>query len=159
MTKYKSKKTLQQDQASTEQEQVMEELEIFEEFKKLTPEMRKMLTSKKGAREIAKNFSAMATIRLAHIAMTSKDEGRAIAACKDLIDRAEGKAVETQKVEHKYQELDEKQLESLAKSELEAAGIRVMTVEELLEMEANGEFDGTEEGNKEEDDEGGEYIQ
>jgi len=109
--KYKNyKKTIK----DPDQERAMEELELFEEWKeKVLPELREMILSKKTAKEIAKTYSSHALARMVTIALTNKDAGKALAACKDIIDRADGK------VEHKYQEMPDQQLDSLLRSELE----------------------------------------
>ncbi len=104
----------------TDEENLMEDVLLFEEWKKvILPELRELLLRGASAKEIAKKYSSHAVARMVTIALSEKDPQKAITACKDLVDRAEGRATETKKVEHKYENLEDKQLDSLLNSELE----------------------------------------
>lgn len=121
-----AKKTRQGEYAKRKQERVLSKLEKFEEFEKdILPKLRKMLAGGASAQEIAEFSAAAAMGRTVTIAITSTDEGKALSAAKDVIDRAQGKAKESVETTHKFEKLEEDQLDALLQSKLEAAGVSI----------------------------------
>lgn len=111
-------------------EEILSELELFEEWKrKILPELRNRLTKGASAKEIAKEFESYAAARAVTIAITEPDSGKALAAIKDIQDRASGKATETKKIQHQLAELTDDELDAVL----------------LTEMEKESEEDGEEE--------------
>lgn len=84
----------------------------------IAPELQKLLASGASSKEIMKRFSNYAAARLMTIALASGDEKAAMAAIKDVLDRAEGKATETKKIEHSMADMDDRDLDALLKSEI-----------------------------------------
>lgn len=124
---YKSKQSLKQAKKDEKTCQMMEELEIFEEWKKsVLPELREMLLNKMTAEQIAKKYAAHAVARAVTIATTSTDEKAALSACKDIIDRAHGKPTETQKHVHEFDQMSEQDLNAVIKSQLEGLGMTII---------------------------------
>lgn len=148
MANYKTriKKTRAESVANKEHndklEDLMEELDLFNEWKKaILPELRALLIQGASSKDIAKKYANYAAARMVTIALTDADPVKALTACKDIIDRAEGKPVESQKIEHKYQDLDDRALDSLLKSKLNLlegnSEVVVIDSEEQLEAELN----------------------
>lgn len=115
----KTKKNPRRKTSSQQEDSIMEDLELFQQWRKeVLPELRELLLKGAGPKELAKKYASHAVARMVTIALTEKDPTKAFSACKDLIDRSEGKATETQKIEHKYAEMDETELNSILQSEL-----------------------------------------
>ena len=116
--------------AKRKRERVLDKLSAFEEFEAtIFPKLRKMLKGGASAQEVAEFAAAEAAARTVTIALTSTDEGKALAASKDIIDRAQGKAKESVETTHKFDQLNEQELDALVKSS-------------LLEAERNNKSDG-----------------
>ena len=64
-------------------------------------------------------IQAMMEARKITIALTDEDPSRALAAAKDIQDRAEGKAKERVETTHKYEKLKDDALDALLMSELD----------------------------------------
>lgn len=95
------------------------------------PEIQKLVATGASADSIYKKFSALAAARTITIALSDPDTGKAMSAIKEVMDRAQGKAVERKKLEHTLNDISDKELDALLKSE-EA---------ELSKLEADEEFD------------------
>ena len=94
----------------------------FDDFRQdVLPKIRKMLKDGKSTEEIIKFTESYAAARVATIALTDEDSGKALAAAKDLLDRSIGKAKERQEIEHKYSKLKPDEIDSLLLSKLGAA--------------------------------------
>lgn len=109
--------------AKKKHERILDKLSLFEEFQKdLMPKMQKMLMGGASAQDIVEFAASFAAARTVTVALTSTDEGRALAASKDIIDRAHGKAKETVETTHKFDNLDEEQLDALLISKMKEVG-------------------------------------
>lgn len=98
---------------------IITELEEFEEFKQqLLPILRKAMLDKKPAKEILELARAHAAARIATIAATEVDAGKALAAARDILDRTEGKPVERKEFSHKLGKLKEEEIDALLISSL-----------------------------------------
>ncbi len=98
----------------------LDALEKFEDFKAdILPKLRKMM-AKPGvtAEEILEFSKAYAVAKVATIAFSDEDNGRALAAAKDLIDRSIGKAKERVETEHRFGKLKDEELDALLTSRL-----------------------------------------
>jgi len=103
---------------------VIDELEQFEKFKaEILPVLRKEISKGTPAEEIYKKFEAHLAARAVTIAMTETDTSRAMAAIREALDRSKGKAVERKEITRKYENLSDAELEALAKSKREQAGV------------------------------------
>lgn len=100
-------------------EKLIGELRAFEQFKEeVLPMLREDLAAGLDPEELRKKYAALAEARVITIALSDPDSGKALAAAKDLRDRAEGRAVERREVKHDLSELDDSQLEALIESNL-----------------------------------------
>lgn len=70
--------------------------------------------------EIMKKYSGIAAARIVSIAATEADSGKALAAAKDLMDRVHGKARETKDVTHRLDKVNEREIDAILLTELEA---------------------------------------
>lgn len=99
---------------------VHERLSQFEQFEEeILPALRADILSGKDAAEIYEKFQAHAAARGVTIAITSKDEGKALSAIKDILDRGQGKAVERRETRHKFADLTDEQLEAVLMTRME----------------------------------------
>lgn len=73
--------------------------------------------------EIMAKYAAIAAARTVSIAATEADSARALAGAKDILDRVYGKAKETKDVTHRLDKVEEKQLDAILLTELEALEI------------------------------------
>ena len=96
----------------------LDDLDEFMQFrKKIIPELREMLLSGLTDKQILAKFSKHVSARLVTIALTEPDNGKALAAVRDLLDRVNGRATEHKKIEHQMADLTDQQLDALLKSE------------------------------------------
>lgn len=98
---------------------VINDVAEFEDFRNsILPKLQQMLQSGADDEEILNWAKSFAAARLASIVLADADNGRALAAIKDLLDRTRGKARETKDVTHRLAQMDDKQLDALLQSEL-----------------------------------------
>jgi hypothetical protein len=101
-------------------ESTVDDVIAYQEFKeKIAPELRNMLINGASAKEMLKKYENYAVAKLLTIALSDKDSGKALAAVKDILDRSQGKAVETKKLEHTMNDLSDEELDALLLSEAE----------------------------------------
>lgn len=101
-------------------DQLHADIAEFEEFRSTTLKaIRKDIRSGLGAAELRKKWAAVIQGRLITDALTTSDESKAAMIGKDIIDRVEGKATEKKEVTHKFENMDEKELDAMLKSEIE----------------------------------------
>ena len=101
-------------------EGALAELEMFEEWRaQILPELRSLMLKGASETEILKKYIPQMAARLVTIALVDSDNGRALAAIKDALDRINGKPTETRKVEHRMAEMTDEQLDALLKSEMQ----------------------------------------
>ena len=101
----------------------LDQLADFEEFTRLIPkQIRDALLRGAKASEIYKEFSHVAAARAVLIAMTEKDAGKALAAIKDIQDRADGKPTERKEIRHHMDLLSDEELDAALLSELDEIG-------------------------------------
>lgn len=97
----------------------LDALAEFEQFQAdVLPALRKDLAAGMSAEALYKKYQSMAAARNITIAATSQNEGTALAAIKDILDRAGGKAKERSEVTHKMQNVPDDQLDALIMSKL-----------------------------------------
>lgn len=105
----------------------LDDLAEFEEFKNtLLPAVRKDLSSGMSAKDILKKYAAIAAARTVTIAALEVDSGKALAAAKDIIDRAEGKPKEAVTHTHIYENLTDDELDAQILSRAEEVGSRAL---------------------------------
>lgn len=98
--------------------EVLNDLSMYEEYKRdILPALRKMLSAGATSEEIYKKYANFAAARQVSIALADLDPTRALAAIKDIQDRAVGKAVERKKFEHSFSELSDQELDAIINSE------------------------------------------
>ena len=98
----------------------LDELAEFREYRSnILKKFQTMLKKGKSSEEILKLAQKIAAARLGTIAATEVDSSRALAAIKDLLDRTQGRAVETKKVEHKFEKLSDDDLDAVIASQMD----------------------------------------
>jgi ribosome-binding protein aMBF1 (putative translation factor) len=98
--------------------QTLDDLKEFEEFRNETlKSLRKDLKNNLSADAIRKKYTAILQARLISSALTTEDDAKALAIAKDVLDRVEGKAKESQEVTHRLEKLSDKELDALLQSE------------------------------------------
>lgn len=99
----------------------LDDLAEFEEFKeKVLGMIRKDIYGGMTPEELRKKYASYVQGRVLTAVITEEDNGKALAAAKDILDRSEGKAKERHEHTHKYENLKEEELDSLLMSELGA---------------------------------------
>lgn len=97
------------------------ELQLFDEFKqKIAPRLIALLNKGVRGEDIYKQFQDLAAARAVTIAIKEQDSSKALAAVREILDRAEGKAVERKTITHKLEELSDEQLDAVLLSELDS---------------------------------------
>lgn len=97
----------------------IDELDEFEQYRQeILPLLRDAIKRKKTSKEIRALVQSYLTARIATIALTEQDSGKALAAARDLVDREEGKAVERKHIKHTLDELSDQELTALLQSEM-----------------------------------------
>lgn len=139
----KKKKDRRKEYAKRKRERVFNKLAAFQEFQAtIAPKMRRMLLDGVSAEDLLEEAAPLAAARIATIAMTETDSSKALAAAKDIIDRARGKAVERKQLEHKFERMDESSIDALLISKLKEASISetaLLEGEQEQEGDENGE--------------------
>lgn len=96
---------------------LLDDLSEFQEYQTILKELRKDI--KKGFTEaqLAKKYAPMAQARIISDMLTTNNPTAALAAAKDLLDRANGKATEKQEITHRLEKLSDQELDALIQSE------------------------------------------
>lgn len=99
--------------------QLADDISDFEQFREeILPALRADLKAGLDAESIYRKYQAYAAARGVTIAMTSNDEGKALTAIKDVLDRVGGKATEKREVEHRFNQLSDQELDAVVLTEL-----------------------------------------
>jgi hypothetical protein len=102
----------------------LDELAEFESYKEeVLPKLRAAIKAGKSAKDLYKMVEAEAAARAITIGLTSQDEGKALAAVQDILNRVHGKAVEHKEIRAQFSELPDADLDSLIASELEDTAV------------------------------------
>jgi len=100
----------------------LDELAAWEEFKaEILPMLRKDMTTLSVA-EMRDKYMRLLTARQISIALAEKDSSKALAAIKDIQDRAEGKSVEKKDGSRKYDRMTDDELDAMLLSEMKSVG-------------------------------------
>jgi hypothetical protein len=100
---------------------VIDQIAAFEQFREeVLPALQKAVAEGHSPSSIRKRYMAHMTARLVTEALTNADATKAIAAIKELSDREWGKATEHKEIAHKLGRLEEKELDAILLSEIEA---------------------------------------
>lgn len=98
-------------------------LDLLAEFQKfkdeIAPILQEDLRANLSAQDLYTKYQAMAAARGISIALTETDSAKALAAIRDIQDRAGGKATERKEVTHKHEKLPDDQLDALLMSKFE----------------------------------------
>lgn len=101
----------------------LDKMKAFEAFEALIlPQLQADMAAGLTADQIYKKYEHLAAARAVSIVMTEKDNSKALNAAKDILDRAQGKAVEKKEVKHTLDKLPDEQLDALLLTELEDMG-------------------------------------
>ena len=122
----KTQNTTQDDMAET-----LDQLAEFEEFKRVVlPSLQKDLAVGMSAKDILKKYSPVAAARIVSTVALEPDSSKALAAAKDIIDRADGKAKESVQHTHVYENLNDSELDAQMLSRAEEVGMRALAKSE-----------------------------
>jgi hypothetical protein len=101
---------------------MVNDLAEFEDFRKqFLPMIQKDLREGKTVKELRGKYQALLTARVIQIGLMEADASKALAAIRDTLDREEGRAVERKAVAHRFEGMDEKELDALLASKLKQA--------------------------------------
>lgn len=101
----------------------IESQERYAEFKAMIlPQLRDAVKSGMTTEQIYKKFSSLAAARTVTIALSAQDSSNALAAIKEMQDRAHGKPKEIKEHSHKYASLTDSEVDALMESRLKEAG-------------------------------------
>jgi len=99
---------------------LIKQLEQFDWFQQtILPALRADLEAGVDASVLRDKYQSLVQAQMITTALVDPDAGKRIAASKDIIDRAEGKAKERKEVEHKLSRLDDEELNAVIKSQLD----------------------------------------
>jgi hypothetical protein len=73
--------------------------------------------------DLLAKYAQLAAARVVTIAATDQDSGRALSASIDILNRTLGKAVERKQIHHKLDKVDDKQLDAILLTEIEALDV------------------------------------
>lgn len=97
----------------------VDELAKFQQWKKeVLPALQKDVASGVPAKDMMAKYEAALTARLISLAMLEEKASSAIVAIKDLLDRVQGKAVETKEITHRLGKLSQEELDAMLKTKL-----------------------------------------
>lgn len=100
-------------------DELVDSLAQFEQFKaEILPALQEELLKGTDAEVLVKKFDSHAVARIISIVMTEKDSGKALAAAKEILDRSQGKAAQKVETTHRFEKLDDNELDALLKSRL-----------------------------------------
>lgn len=98
---------------------LIDELQDFEDFREsILPALRADLKKGLSTKEMREKYKSLVQARVLTTAITS-DDGRAMAAAKDILDREEGKPTEKKEITHRYADMSDEELDAILKSEEE----------------------------------------
>lgn len=99
---------------------MLDQLSEYEAFTKDIPkELRQAILKGTSAKALYKKYANVAAVRAIQILMTEKDSSKALAAVKEVLDRAHGKATEHKEITHSLDQLPDKELDALLLGEME----------------------------------------
>lgn len=99
--------------------QFCDDVDEFDKFRRqILPAIRLDLENGLSGADILQKYKAIAAARQVMV-MVSKSDALASKAAKDVLDRADGKPVETQVRRHKYEDLSDEQLAALYKTKVQ----------------------------------------
>ena len=91
----------------------------FEKFREeILPKIRQMIAEGKSSDEILAFGEAYASARTVTTAILSRDDKTALLASKDILDRTRGRATESKKVEHRFEQLPDQELDAVLAGKL-----------------------------------------
>lgn len=97
----------------------LDELASFEDFKeKILPAIREDVASGMTATQLREKWSAYVQACQLTDSVTAEKASERIAARKDILDRTEGKAMERKESTHRFEKLEDDQLDALLKSKM-----------------------------------------
>lgn len=101
----------------------IDDLALHDElFAGVLAELKQDIAKGASATDIAKKYAALAQARIATIALTDEDSGRALAASQDMVNRAIGKPTERKQIEHSMAQASEDEIDALLASKLKDVG-------------------------------------
>ena len=106
----------------SKQARLVDDLTDFAEFKSRFPgELRRDVLNGKTPKELQSKWKTLITARVIAVAITDPDTKAALAASKDILDRADGKAIERKQELHLMANVPEEQLDAALQSAFDKA--------------------------------------
>lgn len=100
--------------------EMMQAIVELENFKgTIAPFLAKDIKDGLTAKDMREKYRDMLTARVITDALKESDPAKALSAIKDILDRSEGKATEKKEVTHKFDKMEEKELDAILQSEIE----------------------------------------
>jgi hypothetical protein len=106
-------------QKQFELESAIAELRTTGQWDSVLPEITLDVSKGMDTETLRKKYAPLLTAKQISIGLTSPRPNAALAAIKDVMDRAEGKPVETKEVRHKLEALSEEELEAVLRTKLQ----------------------------------------
>ena len=96
---------------------LIDNLTAFEDFtESILPALRRDIKAGMTPEDMRKKYASLVQARTITTAITS-DDGRAMAAAKDILDRNEGRATEKKEITHRYADMKDEELDAILQSE------------------------------------------
>lgn len=116
------KKNRSGEYAARRQERLASKLAAVEDYTANVPAaLRRLLENKASPQDILEFASSLAAARMV-TELGGTDAARAITVAKDILDRTQGKAKESVAIAHKFEKLDEAQLDAIILSQFKEVG-------------------------------------
>lgn len=117
------KKSRQGEYAARRMNRLADKLAAVEDYTENVPAaLRRLLENKASPQDILEFAASLAAARMV-TELGGTDAGRAITVAKDILDRTQGKAKETVTTTHKFDKLDDAQIDALIHSKLREAAV------------------------------------
>lgn len=102
---------------------IVQELEALDTFRStFLKSIRNDLAAGLSPMQIIEKNKDLVKLRTLTTALSAADDGKALAAAKDLLDRIEGKAKESKEIIHRLDKLSDQEFDAILKSEFDELG-------------------------------------
>jgi hypothetical protein len=100
--------------------EMIDQLTAFEDFQgNILPALQEDVKRGMAPAELRKKYASLVQARIITAALANPDDGKALAAATDLINRVEGKPTEKKEIKHTLESLSDTELDAVLNSEIE----------------------------------------
>jgi hypothetical protein len=100
--------------------ELIDQLTAFEDFQgNILPALQKDVKNGLSTKQLREKYASLVQARIITAALANPDDGKALAAATDLINRVEGKPTEKKEVTHTLANASDKEIDAILRSELE----------------------------------------